>query len=86
MNNKKYAYVTLLTTNSYINGVIILYESLQKVKSQYPLLCLVTEDISQDIIDILNKLTIKTVLVNKLRMPDNIVKYNQTVNADRAAI
>ena len=42
---KNYAYVTLLTTDEFINGVIVLYDSWVKTNSSYPLYCVVSDDI-----------------------------------------
>lgn len=49
--NKKWdkvsqAYVTLLSTSNYLEGVLVLHESLKQVKSTRPLLVLITEEIA----------------------------------------
>lgn len=48
-----YSYITLLSTNSYTIGVITLVKSLRKTNSKYPILCLITSDISSDNIKLL---------------------------------
>ena len=40
------AYITLLSSDNYLKGVIALSRCLAKVKSRYPLYCLIDEDIS----------------------------------------
>ena len=77
---KNYAYVTLVTTNHYIPGIIILYESLRRVGSQYPLVCLYSKSISEDNIKQLAALGIKLKLVDEIYFPENIKKYNKRVN------
>jgi len=48
-------YVTLLSTRSYLDGVLMLNHSLRKVKSKYPLYCLLSQGIESDVVDILHK-------------------------------
>lgn len=43
---ENYTYMTLLTNNTYVQGVILLNETLKKVKSKYPLVVLVTEEVA----------------------------------------
>lgn len=58
-NHLGYSYVTLLTDNSYINGVIVLAESLKQVESKWPLACVITPDISEDNKELLRRLGIR---------------------------
>lgn len=46
MKPRKMAFVTLVTTDSYALGAQVLGRSLRKVGSQYPLICLVTNNLS----------------------------------------
>lgn len=41
LSGRKYAYVTALTSTDYLDGIRTLLFSLNKVKSQYPLIVLV---------------------------------------------
>jgi len=50
----KYSYITLLSDDSYIYGVILLNESLKRVESKYPLKVLVTSNVTLPIINILD--------------------------------
>jgi len=49
------AYVTLITTISYLPGVLVLFYSLRSTASRYPLVVMVTPSVSQDARDILTK-------------------------------
>lgn len=83
---KKYTYITLLTTDSYLPGVFILNQCLAKVKSKYPLLVLITDDISKVARKQLDLAHIKYMEVNKLQTPDHIYEHNKQLSpamADR---
>lgn len=47
MNDKRYTYVTLLSTSSYLQGVIMLNWSLRQVGSKYPLFVLCSDKIDK---------------------------------------
>ncbi|KAJ7631088.1 nucleotide-diphospho-sugar transferase [Roridomyces roridus] len=49
------AYVTLLTQNSYLAGALVLHHGLKTVQSKYPLVVLVTPQLSQEARDVLVK-------------------------------
>ncbi|MEI7480084.1 MAG: glycosyltransferase [bacterium] len=53
--SKKFAYVSILTTDDYLPGLLVLDDSLKSVGSQYPLHVLLTSNISKNIVDILEK-------------------------------
>lgn len=55
------AYITILSTNTYINGVVVLYYSLMNTNTEYPLYCIVTEDINEENIRVLKNLGIKII-------------------------
>jgi len=54
MEDKKYSYVSLLTNDSYVYGVMLLAESLKRVKSEYPLYLLITKDVCSASREMLN--------------------------------
>lgn len=58
MKNKK-TYVTLLSSNDFVIGVVMLNRSLQKVKASYPLLVLCANDLSTSTIQVLEKFHIQ---------------------------
>lgn len=74
---ENYTYMTLLTNNTYVQGVILLNETLKKVKSKYPLIVLVTEEVAQATLDILDYLKIKWKLVDTIQLPDYIENFKQ---------
>ena len=82
----KYTYVTLLTNNTYVRGVLLLKESLRRVESQYPLLCLITEDVAPEIVEVLDKAGIEHKLINKIETPNNIMQNNLKLNERQALI
>ena len=41
-------YVCVLSTNNYLEGVLVLKENLKKVNSKYPLLCIINETIGEE--------------------------------------
>ena len=43
-----YSYVCVLSTNNYLEGVLVLNENLKQLKSQYPLLCLINKSITEE--------------------------------------
>ena len=79
---KKYAYVTLVTTNNYVPGIVILYESLKRVKSEYPLICLYNKDISEENIARLKEIGIELRLVDDIGFPKQIIEHNNATNPD----
>jgi alpha-N-acetylglucosamine transferase len=53
-----YAYTSLLATDDYLYGVLGLYASLCNVETAYPFHLIVTDNVSQDSLDILNQCNI----------------------------
>lgn len=82
MNN--YTYMTMLTNDNYVYGVIMLFDSLQKVKSQYPLTVLVTEDVAEATLEILSQLNISYKQVQSNLLPKNIFENNILINQSKA--
>ena len=65
------AYITLLSTCSYLPGVIVLHDSVRRTQSLYPFWVAVSSTISQQIID---KLTARGMNVLRLPLPIDIPK------------
>lgn len=84
----KYAYVTLLVDDpNYINGVLLLRESLARVKSKYPLYVCVTPNLSEKSKHILKEADIQTILLpDNINTPSNIYEHNKKVDPMRADI
>ena len=57
--NRRYTYVTLLGTDDYLLGTLCLWKSLCNVNSKYPLLVLCSQNISTNILSILEKMKIQ---------------------------
>lgn len=67
----KYTYVTILSTESYLLGVYILYKSLQMTKPKYDFYCLLTNNISDKIKKLLSLIKIKTIDIPIIKNPHN---------------
>ena len=68
------AYVTLLSTDSYLDGVLALNESLKRVGSKYPLVCALTPNISPRIREVLAFLRIETVEITNYSYSEEMVR------------
>ncbi len=66
----KYSYITLLSDDSYIYGVILLSESLKGVKSKYSLEVMVTPNVSKTILNILDQLKLKYTIIDTIGRED----------------
>ena len=77
---KNYAYITLLTNDDYLPGVLLLREGLRMTHSEYPLITMVTEDVSEESLDTLQRYSVETRLVPKIQLPEKILKYDQELN------
>ena len=71
----QYAYVTMLGTDNYLLGVLGLFYSLQKVKTIYPFLVLVSECCSEKSISILKEHHIQYIII-----PDAIFQLQNEQN------
>lgn len=74
MNN--YSYVTVLSNDDYEAGVLGLWNSLRTVQSTYPLLVLISENVSQHIVERLSKITPVKVQKDELELPEDVFKDN----------
>ncbi len=62
----KAAYVTLLTKNTYLPGVLVVHQSLLDVNAQYPLVVMITDGLPPDGKEVLRKRGIETIHVENL--------------------
>ena len=62
----KAAYVTLLTKNTYLPGVLVLHQSLLDVSTRYPLVVMITESLPEDGKEVLRKRGIEIAHVDRL--------------------
>lgn len=61
------AWVVLLTSLSYLPGVVVLAHSLRRVQSKYPLIIAVTPSLPKEKVDFLDKLSLDVVVVEPLK-------------------
>ena len=78
-----YSYMTLLSDDSYIFGIILLNKSLKEVNSAYPLEVLVTSNVSKPVLNILEQLNLKYYVVEPLKS-DEITQYNSQIDSSFA--
>jgi glycogenin glucosyltransferase len=74
----KRAYITLLTTNDYLKGVLVLRESLLRVGARYCLVAIITENVSPEIDGILVKFNIEPRRVSRnIDVPESMKVFNE---------
>lgn len=73
-----YSFVSIITSDDYLPGLLVLFSSLMKTKSRYPFLALLTPSISSDTISIINKHSIPyKILTDKISNPTDINKEHR---------
>ena len=80
MSNKKYAYATILSTDSYLPGVLALYESIKKTNTKVSdFVVIVNQDVKKETINRLvqNGILVKT--MPKVNVPKEIMARNKFV-------
>lgn len=74
---RKYTYATLLSTVSYIPGVIVLHRSLQKYgQTKYPFVCICSKNISEEMLEPLKREGINCRRLNRSAI-DNLYMPNR---------
>lgn len=71
------AYVTVLTGGSYEEGVLGLWGSLQRMHSAYPLVVLISDNVSREVIDRLKKLMEVKVLNDDIQISEETKAKNK---------
>ena len=71
-----YAYVSLLTTESYLLGILGVAKCLKNVNSKYPFYVLITDEISKETENLLNNLNITTIRKKSIEIPKIIKEKN----------
>ena len=61
---KENAYITFLSSDNYIYYILALNDSFKKTNSKYKLYCMITEDVHQETIDILNKIDLPYIQID----------------------
>ena len=71
------AYITLLSNESYLEGILVLNESLKRVNAEYPLYCMLSKNMNIQTEDYLEKKGIKCIRFNK-----SVIENREDVNSD----
>lgn len=69
-----YAYISVLTTESYLIGILGVAKCLEKVQAQFPFYVLITDNISIEIENLLNNYRIHTIRKKSIIIPEIIRK------------
>lgn len=75
---KNYAYVTLLTNDAYAPMAVALFLCNKLVKSDYPLYCIVTPEVSQKVLEAFDKIGFNYFLRPNFPVPQNIIDINNS--------
>lgn len=70
-------YVCVLATNNYLDGCLVLNENLKHINSQYELLCLINEEITQETRNILDYFKIEYKEIKKINYDVDFEGYIQ---------
>jgi len=73
-----YAYVSILTTESYLIGILGVAECLKKVNAKFPFYVVITNNISKDTETLLNDRGINTIRKESIEVPKSIKQKNST--------
>ena len=79
-NMSNYTYMTYLGSNDYLVGTLALIFSLRKVRSRYPLIVLISSNISDKAIKVLEKANVKTIKIKDVQLPVNLTQKNMEGN------
>lgn len=71
-----YAYVSILTTEPYLIGILGVAECLKRVNSKFPFYVVITDNISSEIEDLLNNRHINTIRKKSIEIPEIIKQKN----------
>ena len=75
---KNYSYISILSTDNYLKGLLVLFFSYKKTKSKYPFLVLLTPNISKKTKIILKKLHIPyEILLKDIDNPTDVSKKHR---------
>lgn len=74
---KNNSYITVLSTENYLLGVLCLIESLRKTNTKYPISVLITDSISLKTEEILKSYNVNVIRKQKIDIPENIRNKNK---------
>lgn len=72
----KKAFISVLATDDYLSGILVIYKCLKNVKSKYPFFVCVTPCLGTFTLDVLHKLGIKTIPIERRDSP-KMPPYNK---------
>lgn len=78
--NNNYSYITLLSDDSYIYGIILLQESLRRVNTKYPLKVLITSNVSKPILEIIKQLNLGYQIIEPIIF-QKLINYNKDIHS-----
>lgn len=73
MNTKNYSFISVLTTDDYLEGILVLNYSLAKTNPKYPFVLLITPNLSKEVIESLAKHNINCIMIQNIDNPTKIV-------------
>lgn len=73
----KYSYVTVMSTENYLLGLLSMYESLKQTKTKYPLTVIINEQISENTVKILEDRGIFVIKKPKFQVCGEIINKNE---------
>ena len=79
--DKNYSYVSLLTDDTYTYGIVLLAETLKQAESKYPLYVLVTDNVSESCLEILNEIeNVNYSVIDAIPIPEDIYNFNRSLD------
>lgn len=76
------AYVTYLGSDNYLIGILALRYQLKKYQCHYPLIVLITPNLSDETIKILDRNNISTILIDQIELSSTIISNNKKNGTD----
>ncbi len=76
MTVNNYSFVSILTTDDYLEGILVLKHSLTKTKPKYPFVLLVTPNVSQKVLDSLLSHQINYITIEGIENPVSVADPN----------
>lgn len=83
MIEKKYAFITVLTTDDYLIGVLSLNEALKRVNSKFPFVVIVNNNVKEETISKMENLGISVKKVKSIDIPEGVLDKNEGTNYTR---
>ncbi len=72
MASERFSFVSIITSNNFLEGVLVLHHSLKKTNSKHPFLLLITPNISDEVLKVLSKHGIQYTTIQNIENPTQI--------------